>query len=95
MAKFWPALLFPSLTGYRWRGILAGGGILAATAAVLFLPYRADLTSNARFATGFLGGWRNNDSIHALIAWFLRRPRTRAKYITMGLIAAAALLAAP
>lgn len=89
-AKLWPALLIPAITGYRWRKLLAAGGILAAIALILSAPYWTNVTSNARFATGFLGGWRNNDSIHSLIAAFAGDPYT-AKYITMGLIVAAAL----
>ncbi len=37
-----------------------------------------------------MGGWRNNDSLHALIAGAAGDPY-RAKYFTMGLIGAAAL----
>lgn len=89
-AKYWPALLFPLFTRYRWRRMLLAGVVLAATGAVLSFPYRADVRSNARFTTGFLGGWRNNDSLHGAIAWIAGDPY-RAKYISMALLAAAAL----
>lgn len=91
LAKFWPALLFPILTGYRWRRILAAGAVLAGLGAVAFAPYTADLSRNARFATGFLGGWRNNDSLHAIIAAAAGDPYV-AKYITMALIMTATLI---
>jgi alpha-1,6-mannosyltransferase len=89
-AKYWPALLFPSFTGYNWRRILPAAAILATTASVMSAPYWADITANAQFTTGFLGGWRNNDSLHGLIAAVARNPYA-AKYATMALIATAAL----
>lgn len=89
-AKFWPALLIPSLVDFRRRQILAFGAIFCVILVLFFAPYAANLTQNAQFATGFLGGWRNNDSLHALIAGAAGDPY-RAKYITMGLIGAAAL----
>ncbi len=92
-AKYWPALLFPSFTGYHWRKILPAAGILAATVTLLFIPYWGDLTNNVRFTTGFLGGWRNNDSLHGLTAAIAGDPYT-AKYATMAFIAAAALIIA-
>jgi alpha-1,6-mannosyltransferase len=91
MTKFWPALLLPSLTGWSARRLAAGALALFAVAAVLWLPYHADLTRNAQLTSGFLGGWRNNDSLHTIVA-ALAPDRFMAKYVTMALVAAAAIV---
>jgi alpha-1,6-mannosyltransferase len=89
-AKYWPALLFPSFTGFRWRRILPAFAILTAIGLAFALPYWSDVSNNVRFTTGFLGGWRNNDSLHGVIAALTPDPYM-AKYVTMAVIGAAAL----
>lgn len=89
-AKYWPALLLPCFTGFRWRRILAAIAILFGICAVLSLPYWSDVSGNVRFTTGFLGGWRNNDSLHGVIAWLTPNPYA-AKYATMASTGIAAL----
>jgi hypothetical protein len=91
MTKFWPALMLPSLTGWRLRRMAAGAMLMAAVGAVLWLPYRADLTGNVQLTSGFLGGWRNNDSLHTIVA-ALAPDRYIAKYVTIALIVSAAIL---
>jgi hypothetical protein len=93
MAKFWPALLIPSFTGANVRRLLGAGLTLAAVTAVLSAPYWTNVTRNVQLTTGFLGGWRNNDSLHTLIAALTPDPYI-AKYVTTGLIALSAILIA-
>ena len=89
-AKIWPVLLFPIFIGwklgrplrwYQWWVALPICGLLA-------LPYWSDVTENMRFASGFVGGWRNNDSFFGVILW-LAKDIYRAKYAAFALVAAA------
>ncbi len=87
-AKWWPAVLLLAFTGRDWRRI--GQWPLAALPLVLLgFPYWANLAENAQFMTGFVGGWRNNDSLFGLIAQCFDNPY-HAKYFTFALIGAAA-----
>ena len=67
--KFWPLLLFPLFIGWRncrpqrWREPLVALPIFAATC----WPYWSDVSENIHFMSGFLGGWRNNDSLFGLL----------------------------
>jgi hypothetical protein len=55
--------------------------------AVLLVPvYWTDAIENARFASGFVGGWRNNDSLFGLLLW-LTGDLYRAKYLAFALLA--------
>jgi hypothetical protein len=94
-AKIWPLLLFPTFIGrsgwrparpYQWL-------VLFPIAVVLAAPYWTVVTENVQFATGFLGGWRNNDSLYGLILWLIGDAYTT-KYTIMALIAGVAMLAA-
>jgi hypothetical protein len=78
LIKWWPFLLLPILTthavrhwsGVRWR-VLFAGLPLAGLAAWPYAVRSSELIShNAAFMTGFLGGWRNNDSLFGVI-WYL------------------------
>ena len=101
LIKYWPFLLLPLFATcglrpwwrLRWRVLLAG---LPLT--LLFAwPYAAalpDLLShNASFATGFLGGWRNNDSLFGVIWWLSGHDGVLAKRLSLGLISVLALCA--
>lgn len=69
-AKLWPALLLPVLLGEMLRRrVRAHWQWVPALAAVvlLCLPYRTNIVENARFMTGFVGGWRNNDFLYGVI----------------------------
>ncbi len=93
LAKFWPAILFPAFTGWKWRQILRAGAILGAVTLASTWPYWANWTVNAQVTSGFLGGWRNNDSLHGIVAWLAGNPY-RAKYITTALIVGLSLAVA-
>jgi hypothetical protein len=94
-AKFWPALLAPIFVremnrrGERLRWQWVGGALIALAVS---LPYAADLRENAAFMTGFVGGWRNNDSLHGLILAVVGDPYV-AKRVAFGLVALAVLAA--
>ena len=92
-SKFWPLILFPAFIGwkgwrpvrwYQWWPLLPIAGALA-------LPYWSDVTENARFMSGFLGGWRNNDSVYGLLLW-ATGDVYHAKYLAFAIVIAAALV---
>ena len=67
LCKFWPALLLPFVAlardGGRWR--VEWRGLLAAVPVALLLcwPYRNGVGGLGRILAGFIGSWRNNDSL--------------------------------
>lgn len=101
LMKYWPFLLLPLFATYglpnrwrpRWRVLLAGLPLVF----LCFWPYRAALPDllgrNASFATGYLGGWRNNDSLFGVIWWLSGHDGMIAKRLSMALIGALAILA--
>ena len=91
-AKTWPLLLFPALTEWRWQRVWRAGVTLLGVGAVAIAPFGLAAFSNRDFASGFLGGWRNNDSLFGLIL-ALAGDVYRAKYITFGLVALSAVVA--
>ena len=88
-AKIWPILLFPAFIlspgsgkprWYQWLILFPVFGLFA-------LPYLGNVTENAQFLTGFVGGWRNNDSLFGAILWYSGGDLYQAKYTASGLIA--------
>lgn len=94
-AKLWPLVLFPAFAGFGKSSRLGGRHAwpLLPVFFVLWWPYRSDVEENLRFMTGFVGGWRNNDSLFGLLLW-LAGDLYRAKYTAFAMIAAVAVLAA-
>lgn len=94
-AKLWPLVLLPAFFGcgggapVRWRRAWPFAPVFLAW----WWPYWSDVTDNIRFMSGFVGGWRNNDSLFGLLLW-LTGDLYRAKYAGFILIAAASALAA-
>jgi hypothetical protein len=92
-AKIWPLLLLPIFVGWkgerpqRWHQ----WWVLFPVAAVLMWPYWSDVMQNVRFMSGFVGGWRNNDSLFGLLLWFTN-DIYRAKYLAFAVIAAGAVV---
>lgn len=76
-AKFWPLLLFPAflLRARRMRPLFPALALALALAAAYWSP----ATENARFLSGFIGGWRNNDSLFGLLLWAAGGVESRAK----------------
>jgi hypothetical protein len=91
-AKLWPLLLFPVFIGWTGRRPARPWQWLALLPIALLLvwPYWSDVSENARFASGFLGGWRNNDSLFGLLLW-LSGDIYRAKYLAFGLVGASSV----
>jgi alpha-1,6-mannosyltransferase len=94
-AKIWPILLFPIFIGWRrfrpkrWYQWWIAVPILGLFA---FL-YWTDVSENMQFASGFMGGWRNNDSLFGVILW-LAKDVTRAKYAAIAVVAVTAIILA-
>lgn len=88
-AKIWPLLLFPLFIG--WRGYRPLRWYQWWVAAPVFFalawPYRTNVDENLRFMSGFVGGWRNNDSLFGVILW-LTKDLYRAKKVAFAAIAA-------
>ena len=71
LSKFWPAILFPFFVlrredgrwVFRWKPALVALPILLVVAG----PYWASLGNVQELLEGFLGGWRNNDSLYGII----------------------------
>jgi hypothetical protein len=53
---------------------------------LLALPYWTNVTENLQFMSGFMGGWRNNDSLYGLILW-MAKDLYRAKYTAFAVVA--------
>ena len=65
-AKLWPFLLAPLFLGRdprRWLPVLIAVPILTALIWPYWTPEWRNVQENARFLSGFVGGWRNNDSL--------------------------------
>jgi hypothetical protein len=94
-SKLWPAFLFPIFMGAagwrRWRSWLAPVPVLA----LLCLPYLSPalhwsgIEENFRFLSGFLGGWRNNDSLFGLLLLAAGGDFYLAKKIAFGIVCSA------
>jgi alpha-1,6-mannosyltransferase len=71
MAKFWPAMLFPFFAlrreGGRWRFYWRESLTALAVAAALAAPYGPSVAEAGELLRGFVGGWRNNDSLFGLV----------------------------
>jgi alpha-1,6-mannosyltransferase len=94
--KIWPILLFPAFILSR-----AGGKprwwqwlVVFPLFAVCALPYWGNVVENAEFASGFIGGWRNNDSLFGGLLWLAGGDLYRAKYTASALIIAVTFLIA-
>jgi hypothetical protein len=62
--KYWPLLLWPAflrLGGWRWAWLTA------AAFGICWWPWWTNVAENARFTGGFVGGWRNNDSLFGVL----------------------------
>jgi hypothetical protein len=86
-AKIWPLALFPAFVGWTGRYLLRPWQplMLIPVAAVTAIPYWTNVMENAQFLSGFLGGWRNNDSLYGQIL-ALTGDVYRAKYTAFALL---------
>jgi alpha-1,6-mannosyltransferase len=87
-AKIWPILLFPIFIGWKRNRPLRWWQwcVLIPIAILLALPYWTNVTENLQFMSGFMGGWRNNDSLYGLILW-VAKDLYRAKYTAFAVVA--------
>lgn len=82
--KFWPVLLVPLFLRRSGRSFWMVC-IVPIVLVVFAVPYWSGVSENAQFMTGFLGSWRNNDSLFGLVAWVVRDPYWT-KYTTWALV---------
>jgi hypothetical protein len=89
--KWWPGLLVLSYArrhGYH-RSVLTSGGVVLLLALPFLSSHLAENTENARFLSGFIGGWRNNDSLFGILLFLAGGNLYTAKYLAFGLIGTA------
>lgn len=93
-AKLWPAFLFPLFVGWtgrmpaRWRQFWIAPVVVGLT-ILPFLDGLFDvLRDNLRFTSGFLGGWRNNDSLFGLLLWLSNGDLYTAKKVAFAIVCA-------
>jgi hypothetical protein len=93
LAKFWPAVLFPFFLlqrrEKRWILLWKPALVVVPLALALSWPYRGGTSNVTLLLQGFLGGWRNNDSLYGLIYQFLGEDFDRGTtWVTRLLVAA-------
>jgi hypothetical protein len=85
-AKVWPIALIPLFCrAGRWRDAWIAPAVFAAFALPYWPPDYRQVVENMRFASGFVGGWRNNDSLFGGILWLADGNFYIAKRIAFGL----------
>ena len=89
--KWWPAVLWPLLMAKtpRWRRAAWIAPVVVAAAALPYwTPAWREMITNARYMSGFVGGWRNNDSVYGLLL-AATGDQYLAKYAAFAILAAA------
>ncbi|HYZ85197.1 MAG TPA: glycosyltransferase 87 family protein [Bryobacteraceae bacterium] len=90
-AKWWPAILIPAFLSATPRKNRLSFALLAMVPlAATSLHYLGNVDENLRFMTGFVGGWRNNDSLHGLLLAIAGTP-SGAKKLAFALAGVAAV----
>jgi hypothetical protein len=93
LSKFWPAVLFPFFLLQRRekRWILRWKPALVALPLALAVswPYRDGIANVTELLRGFVGGWRNNDSLYGLIYQFSAEDFQRGTTLVTRLLVAA------
>ena len=73
LTKFWPAILFPFFLVQRDGGHLRfrhrAALVFIPIALAVSWPYLDGISKVEEILAGFVGGWRNNDSLYSLIYW--------------------------
>jgi alpha-1,6-mannosyltransferase len=96
-SKIWPAILIPVFAGLRPRRWLASL-IVIPILALTILPYLSPtlhwprVDENFRFMSGFLGGWRNNDSLFGALLWAAHNDFYLAKKFAFAIVAIAVVV---
>ncbi len=88
--KLWPLLLIPAFFSVRrgWQFVAAPAVFVA-----MALPYWSNVDENIRFMSGFIGGWRNNDSLFGILLWMMQ-DEFNAKCAAFALLSVATLIIA-
>lgn len=89
--KWWPVILWPILlakTPRWWQSAWIAPAVVAASALPYWTPEWRQLLGNARYMSGFVGGWRNNDSLYGLLL-AITGDQYRAKCAALGVLALA------
>jgi hypothetical protein len=93
-SKIWPIFLFPlfiAAAGWRrWRECLVALPILALVSLPYWTPtlHWPEIDENFRFMSGFLGGWRNNDSLFGVLLWAAGNDFYLAKKLAFAIVCA-------
>jgi len=96
-AKVWPVTLFPVFLGLRWRRWMYAL-ISVPILALAMLPYLTSsihwsrIDENFRFLSGFLGGWRNNDSLFGGLLWLAGNDFYLAKKFAFAIVGATVVI---
>ena len=93
LTKFWPAILLPFFLlrqeqdrwVFRWKPAL----ISIPVAVVISWPYLDGIWDVQELLRGFLGGWRNNDSLYGLLYALAGEDFERGTALAGGLLVAA------
>jgi hypothetical protein len=94
LIKLWPFLLIPlflvcpigDARRRRWPAL----AVVPLISLVCAWPYFTDVGENLRFLSGFLGGWRNNDSLFGAVLWLTASSdaaRRLSVFLILGLVA--------
>ena len=94
VSKVWPAVLFPVFIAWRPRRalwcLIAVPILALATAPYLTSTVQwSGIDNNFRFMSGFLGGWRNNDSLFGVLLWAARDDFYMAKKFAFAIVCVA------
>lgn len=90
--KLWPAVLLPVFAvrrGLKPERLLEAV-MLPAVVVSSLLPFGYGILTNLPFVSGFLGGWRNNDSFYGFLLW-ITGDLYLAKYCAFGILLIAAV----
>lgn len=93
-AKLWPAFLYPVWVERKWRTLWVVPPILIVCAIPYYDHRWPNLIENAQFLTGYLSGWRNNDSLFGTVLWASGGDPLLAKRASFGIVVLVALATA-
>ncbi|MCC6536866.1 MAG: DUF2029 domain-containing protein [Bryobacterales bacterium] len=86
--KWWPGVLWPVFAARAPRRAWVAPAVVAASALPYWTPHWREYLTTARFMSGYVGGWRNNDSVYGGLLW-LTGDQYLAKYAAFALLGAA------
>jgi len=87
--KWWPGVLWPLLAVRAPRRAWIAPVVVALSALPYWTPQWREYFLTARYMSGYVGGWRNNDSVYGLLL-ALTGDQYLAKYAAFALLGAVA-----